>query len=110
MPRVVARRKRCHQSALPSESEPPIKRTRQQMLAAQNGDSLGINPAPANENDINTNNIMSTIAGGCELEMVQIVPIIQYDPELGAEENPYYYEPNKLLNQLHAERVKRNDP
>ncbi|XP_017055557.1 uncharacterized protein LOC108097638 [Drosophila ficusphila] len=31
----------------------------------------------------------------------------EYNPELGAEQNPYYYEKNKMLYDLHVERLKR---
>ncbi|XP_055841676.1 transcription factor mef2A [Episyrphus balteatus] len=31
-----------------------------------------------------------------------------YDPELSEHENPFYYNKNKLLHELHFERVKRN--
>lgn len=104
MPRV-ARRKRYHQLAPPCDSEPPIKRSRQPVLVAANGISSNIHRAPGNENDLNTTNIMPTLAEG---SVVEIVPLpAQYDPELSVDQNPFYYEPNKLLNQLHAERLKR---
>lgn len=32
----------------------------------------------------------------------------EYNPELTADQNPYYYEKNKMLYDLHVERVKRN--
>lgn len=32
----------------------------------------------------------------------------EYNPELNADQNPYYYEKNKMLYDLHVERVKRN--
>lgn len=31
-----------------------------------------------------------------------------YNPELGIEQNPFYYEKNKVLHYLHAERVRRS--
>ncbi|XP_043661465.1 uncharacterized protein LOC122625378 [Drosophila teissieri] len=32
----------------------------------------------------------------------------EYNPELGAEQNPFYYEKNKMLYDLHVERIKRS--
>ncbi|XP_014219492.1 uncharacterized protein LOC106647556 [Copidosoma floridanum] len=34
---------------------------------------------------------------------------VEYRPELSASENPYYYENNKLLYNLHMERMQRTD-
>ncbi|EDW16390.1 uncharacterized protein Dmoj_GI22260 [Drosophila mojavensis] len=95
MPRIIARRKRCHQRAPPCEAEPPIKRSRQQILVAENGVSS------------NTTYIMPTLTAP---PVAEVVPVIQYDPELSVDQNPFYYEANKLLNLLHAERCKRKDP
>ncbi|KAH8298592.1 hypothetical protein KR018_002365, partial [Drosophila ironensis] len=35
-------------------------------------------------------------------------PVYEYNPELGADQNPYYYEKNRMLYDLHAERMKRS--
>ncbi|XP_016935098.2 uncharacterized protein [Drosophila suzukii] len=32
----------------------------------------------------------------------------EYNPELGADQNPFYYEKNKMLYDLHVERIKRS--
>ncbi|TDG50057.1 hypothetical protein AWZ03_003567 [Drosophila navojoa] len=92
MPRKIARRKRSHQRAPPYEAEPPNRRRRLQIPVAENGDSS------------NTINITPTLAAP---PVAEVVPVIQYHPELSVEQNPFYYEPNKLLNLLHAERCKR---
>lgn len=33
---------------------------------------------------------------------------LQYDPDLTSDQNPYYYESNKLLFDLYVERVHRH--
>jgi len=58
------------------------------------------------QNLINDNNNYLIGGGGSAAEVIG--GIYEYNPELNEDQNPYYYEKNKMLYDLHVERVKRN--
>ncbi|KAH8238895.1 hypothetical protein KR038_005962, partial [Drosophila bunnanda] len=62
------------------------------------GSSSGIYNYPINYDYINT----AKCTTGC-----QAAAYNDYDPDLGKDINPVYYEQNRILYGLHAERVRR---
>jgi len=61
-------------------------------------------------NDNNNYLIPTITAAGNGSGSAEIIGgVYEYNPELNADQNPYYYEKNKMLYDLHVERVKRNN-
>ncbi|XP_017016032.2 uncharacterized protein [Drosophila takahashii] len=98
-------RKRSREDDLPCESTPLSKRINNLHLNYDDGNSsssssCSIPPLPGGGGggpggpEAAGNGVA---AGGYE-----------YNPELGAEQNPFYYEKNKMLYDLHVERIKRS--
>ncbi|KAI8034672.1 uncharacterized protein LOC128264221 [Drosophila gunungcola] len=95
-------RKRSREDDLPCESTPLSKRINNLHLNYDDGNSsssssCSIPPLPGGAGGPETGPSGSGVATGYE-----------YNPELGAEQNPYYYEKNKMLYDLHMERTKRS--
>ncbi|KAH8284238.1 hypothetical protein KR044_000788 [Drosophila immigrans] len=116
---VCVLRKRSREDDLPCESTPLSKRINNLHLNYDDGNSSSSSNCsiPNLINDKN-NYIMPNITaaagpgggGGCPHGPVEVLGgIYEYNPELSADQNPYYYEKNKMLYDLHVERVKRNN-
>lgn len=52
--------------------------------------------------------IMEHPAGHPSADSAESIDVISYSPELSPEENPFYYNKNKLLFDLHVERERRS--
>ncbi|KAH8399995.1 hypothetical protein KR215_005174, partial [Drosophila sulfurigaster] len=115
----LLRRKRSREDDLPCESTPLSKRINNLHLTYDDGNSSSSSNCSI-PNLINDNNnyiipsitagvgaVVGAAGGGCSLEVIG--GIYEYNPELNADQNPYYYEKNKMLYDLHVERVKRNN-
>ncbi|XP_030378779.1 uncharacterized protein LOC115627288 [Scaptodrosophila lebanonensis] len=110
----IKTRKRSREDDLPCESTPLSKRINNLHLNYDDGNSSSSSSCsiPTLSND-NNNYIVPPIAGG-QAETVAVLSSdgtryeYEYNPELNADQNPYYYEKNKMLYDLHVERLKRN--
>ncbi|KAM8719744.1 hypothetical protein ACLKA7_005895 [Drosophila subpalustris] len=110
-------RKRSREDDLPCESTPLSKRINNLHLNFDDGNSSSNSSNCSLPNLINDNNnylIPTITAGGIASAHGSSAEIIgggiyEYNPELNADQNPYYYEKNKMLYDLHVERVKRNN-
>lgn len=60
-----------------------------------------------NQNAINDNNNNCILIEDTDESVDEVM--LEYDPDLSMEENPYYYEANKILHNLHMDRVKRSN-
>ncbi|XP_017156422.1 uncharacterized protein LOC108164944 isoform X2 [Drosophila miranda] len=122
-------RKRSREDDLPCESMPLSKRINNLHLNYDDGNSSSSSSCsiPTQLNDYNNYNTVPVIAGGSAAAAAgapaaaavagatNAVDILNgdgttygYRPELGPGQNPYYYDKNKMLYDLHVERVKRN--
>ncbi|KAH8316091.1 hypothetical protein KR074_002107 [Drosophila pseudoananassae] len=103
-----SRRKRSREDDLPCESTPLSKRINNLHLNYDDGNSSSSSSCsiPPLGNSDNNNYLLTgtlpAVSGGAAER------VFEYNPELGAEQNPYYYEKNKMLYDLHVERVKRS--
>ncbi|XP_068158277.1 uncharacterized protein [Drosophila tropicalis] len=123
----VKTRKRSREDELPCDSTPLSKRINNLHLNYDEGNSSSSSncslPSLANSSSNNDNNnyivpVFSALAGnGLTSSRVDEHnsntdggpgPVYGYNPELSVEQNPYYYAKNKMLYDLHVERVKRN--
>ncbi|KAH8238433.1 hypothetical protein KR032_006888, partial [Drosophila birchii] len=107
-------RKRSREDDLPCESTPLSKRINNLHLNYDDGNSNSSSSCsipPLGNGDTNYRGPTSGPGGdGAAAAAVVIGPTVnEYNPELGAEQNPYYYEKNKMLYDLHAERMKRSN-
>ncbi|EDW32669.1 GL18306 [Drosophila persimilis] len=122
-------RKRSREDDLPCESTPLSKRINNLHLNYDDGNSSSSSSCsiPTQLNDYNNYNTVPVIVGGPAAaaagapaaaavagatNAIDILngdgTIYGYRPELGPDQNPYYYDKNKMLYDLHVERVKRN--
>ncbi|XP_017871627.1 PREDICTED: uncharacterized protein LOC108619515 [Drosophila arizonae] len=104
-------RKRSREDDLPCESTPLSKRINNLHLNYDDGNSSSSsNCSIPNLINDNNNYILPTIQNG-GISPAEVVGggIYDYNPELNADQNPYYYEKNKMLYDLHVERVKRHN-
>ncbi|EDV44555.1 uncharacterized protein Dana_GF20268 [Drosophila ananassae] len=101
-------RKRSREDDLPCESTPLSKRINNLHLNYDDGNSSSSSSCsiPPLGNSDNNNYLLtgapSSVPGGSTER------VFEYNPELGADQNPFYYEKNKMLYDLHVERLKRN--
>lgn len=106
-------RKRSREDDLPCESTPLSKRINNLHLNYDDGNSSSSSNCsiPNLINDNNNYLLLPTITGGgCGSGPAEVVGgVYEYNPELNADQNPYYYEKNKMLYDLHVERVKRSN-
>lgn len=104
-------RKRSREDDLPCESSPLSKRINNLNINYDDGNSSSSSSCSISGliND-NNNYLIPTInAGGGGGGPAEVIGGgYEYNPELNADQNPYYYEKNKMLYDLHVERVKRN--
>ncbi|XP_022219993.2 uncharacterized protein LOC111072433 [Drosophila obscura] len=125
-------RKRSREDDLPCESTPLSKRINNLHLNYDDGNSSSSSSCsiPTQINDHNNYNTVPVIAGGPAAGATAVATpaaaaaaagatnsidilngdgtIYGYNPELSADQNPYYYDKNKMLYDLHVERAKRN--
>ncbi|EDV99726.1 uncharacterized protein LOC6564862 [Drosophila grimshawi] len=107
-------RKRSREDDLPCESTPLSKRINNLHLNYDDGNSSSSSNCsiPTLIND-NNNYVLPTISGGgvgCGVGPAEVIGVgYEYNPELNADQNPYYYAKNKVLYDLHVERVKRSN-
>ncbi|EDW86289.2 uncharacterized protein Dwil_GK15919 [Drosophila willistoni] len=98
----VKTRKRSREDELPCDSTPLSKRINNLHLNYDEGNSSSSSncslPSLANSSMDGHNPNPDGGPG----------PVYSYNPELSVEQNPYYYAKNKMLYDLHVERVKRN--
>ncbi|XP_032582452.1 uncharacterized protein LOC6615042 [Drosophila sechellia] len=97
------------------------KRSREDDLACESPLSKRINNLNLNYEDGNSNSSNSCSipplsgggatggSGGSDAAGNGVAAGYEYNPELGAEQNPFYYEKNKVLYDLHVERIKRSN-
>ncbi|KAH8373851.1 hypothetical protein KR200_009965, partial [Drosophila serrata] len=106
-------RKRSREDDLPCESTPLSKRINNLHLNYDDGNSNSSSSCsipPLGNGDANNYRGPTSGPAGDGGAAVVIGPTVsEYNPELGAEQNPYYYEKNKMLYDLHVERVKRSN-
>lgn len=103
-------RKRSREDDLPCESTPLSKRINNLNISYDDGNSSSSSSCSISGliND-NNNYLIPTINAGCGGGPAEVIGGgYEYNPELNADQNPYYYEKNKMLYDLHVERVKRN--
>ncbi|EDV46742.1 uncharacterized protein LOC6550500 [Drosophila erecta] len=99
-------RKRSREDDLACESTPLSKRINNLHLNYDDGNSsssssCSIPPLSGGG---------ATVAsGGPDAAGNGVAARYEYNPELGAEQNPFYYEKNKMLYDLHVERSKRSN-
>ncbi|KAH8386638.1 hypothetical protein KR093_001642 [Drosophila rubida] len=113
---VVFLRKRSREDDPACESTPLSKRINNLHLTYDDGNSSSSsncsipNLITDNNNYIIPNITAGAGGAGCPHGPAEILGgIYEYNPELNADQNPYYYEKNKMLYDLHVERVKRNN-
>ncbi|XP_034671929.1 uncharacterized protein LOC117903699 [Drosophila subobscura] len=114
----------------PCESAPLSKRINNLHLNYDDGNSSSSSSCsiPTQVNDYNNYNSVPVITGGSAAaatttptaragaavpNAANAIDILNgdrygYNPELSSDQNPYYYDKNKMLYDLHVERVKRN--
>ncbi|XP_017066976.1 uncharacterized protein LOC108105067 [Drosophila eugracilis] len=100
-------RKRSREDDLPCESTPLSKRINNLHLNYDDGNSsssssCSIPPLPVGGASAPGG------PGGHDASGNGVAVGYEYNPELGAEQNPFYYEKNKMLYDLHVERIKRS--
>ncbi|ALC46333.1 CG14229 [Drosophila busckii] len=105
MEEFMRTRKRSREDDIPCDSTPLSKRINNLHLNYDDGNSNSScsNPGIINDN----NNYLPTTPAGSGGDGSSDGTNYEYNPELNADQNPYYYEKNKILYDLHAERVKR---
>ncbi|KAH8421326.1 hypothetical protein KR009_001947, partial [Drosophila setifemur] len=110
-------RKRSREEDLPCESTPLSKRINNLHLNYDDGNSSSssscsiptLGSGSASGSGDNNNYLQQPgVGAGSGATAASAANGGEYNPELGAEQNPYYYEKNKMLYDLHAERVKRS--
>ncbi|XP_017852063.1 uncharacterized protein LOC108606458 isoform X2 [Drosophila busckii] len=108
MEEFMKTRKRSREDDIHCDSTPLSKRINNLHLNYDDGNSSSSSSCsiPGLIND-NNNYILPTTPAGSSGDGSSDSTTYEYSPELNADQNPYYYEKNKMLYDLHVERVKR---